>query len=54
MKKQGALILGIGGGGDNDAVGTFFDFEGVATRGCSTGAVDAAVQANIVAAQYGK
>merc|ERR1712203_811048 len=52
MKKQGAIILGIGGDNSDGAVGTFY--EGVMTRGYSTDATDAAVQANIVAAGYGK
>jgi hypothetical protein len=52
MKKQGAIILGIGGDNSNAAVGTFF--EGVMTAGLSSDAVDDAVQANIVAAGYGK
>jgi non-reducing end alpha-L-arabinofuranosidase len=52
MKKQGAIILGIGGDNSDWAVGTFF--EGVVTRGYTTDAVDDAVQANIVAAGYGK
>ena len=52
MKKQGALILGIDGDNSDGAVGTFY--EGVMTTGYSTNATDAAVQANIVAAGYGK
>jgi hypothetical protein len=52
MKKQGAIILGIGGDNSDGAVGTFY--EGVMTQGYSTDATDAAVQANIVAAGYGK
>ena len=52
MKKQGAIILGIGGDNSAGAVGTFY--EGVMTKGYSTNATDAAVQANIVAAGYGK
>jgi hypothetical protein len=50
MKKQGSIILGIGGDNSNSAVGTFY--EGVITRGYTTDAADAAVQANIVAAGY--
>jgi hypothetical protein len=52
MKKQGAIILGIGGDNSNWAVGTFF--EGCMTTGYATNAVDEAVQANIVAVGYGK
>jgi hypothetical protein len=51
MKKQGAIILGIGGDNSNSAVGTFF--EGCMTAGYSSDAADDAVQANIVAAGYG-
>jgi len=51
MKKQGAIILGIGGDNSNSAIGTFF--EGVMTTGYSTDAADDEVQANIVAAGYG-
>jgi len=52
MKKQGAIILGIGGDNSNSAIGTFY--EGVMTNGYSTDAQDNEVQANIVAARYGK
>lgn len=51
MKKQGAIILGIGGDNSNDAIGTFF--EGCMTAGYPSDATDDAVQANIVAAGYG-
>jgi hypothetical protein len=51
MKKQGAIILGIGGDNSNSAVGTFY--EGCMTSGYPTDAADDAVQANIVAAGYG-
>ena len=51
MKKQGAIILGIGGDNSNSAQGNFF--EGVMTSGTSSDATDDAVQANIVAAGYG-
>jgi len=51
MKKQGAIILGIGGDNSDRAVGTFY--EGAMTAGYSTDETDAAVQANIVAAGYG-
>jgi hypothetical protein len=50
MKKQGAIILGIGGDNSNGAVGTFY--EGVMTAGYATADTDDAVQANIVAAGY--
>ena len=50
MKKQGAIILGIGGDNSNGAIGVFY--EGVMTSGYSTDAADDAVQANIVAAGY--
>jgi hypothetical protein len=51
MKKQGAIILGIGGDNSNGAQGNFF--EGCMTSGASSSASDDAVQANIVAAGYG-
>ena len=51
MKKQGAIILGIGGDNSNSAQGNFF--EGCMTSGASSTATDDAVQANIVAAGYG-
>jgi hypothetical protein len=50
MKKQGAIILGIGGDNSAGAMGTFY--EGVMTQGYSSDATDKAVQANIVAAGY--
>jgi len=52
MKKQGAIILGIGG--DNTAGGQGNFYEGVLTAGAATDATANAVQANIVAAGYGK
>ncbi len=52
MKKQGAIILGIGGDNSNSAVGTFY--EGCMTTGDPSDETDDAVQANIVAAGYGK
>ncbi|MCL2450166.1 MAG: hypothetical protein FWD17_14560 [Polyangiaceae bacterium] len=52
MKKQGAIILGIGGDNSNSAQGNFF--EGVMTSGNAPSDADDAVQANIVAAGYGK
>jgi hypothetical protein len=51
MKKQGSIILGIGGDNSDSAIGTFY--EGCITIGYSTDAADDAVQANIVAARYG-
>ena len=51
MKKQGAIILGIGGDNSNRAVGTFY--EGVMTQGYTSDATDNAVQKNIKAAGYG-
>jgi hypothetical protein len=51
MKKEGAIILGIGGDNSNSAQGNFF--EGCMTSGASSSATDDAVQANIVAAGYG-
>jgi hypothetical protein len=51
MKKQGAIILGIGGDNTADAQGDFF--EGVLTAGAAPVATTDAVQANIVAAGYG-
>eukprot|EP00929_Paragymnodinium_shiwhaense_P005568 TRINITY_DN10773_c0_g1_i1.p1 TRINITY_DN10773_c0_g1~~TRINITY_DN10773_c0_g1_i1.p1 ORF type:complete len:321 (-),score=37.47 TRINITY_DN10773_c0_g1_i1:120-998(-) len=52
MKKQGAIILGIGGDNSDWAVGTFY--EGVMTAGFSSDEADDAVHANIVAAGYGR
>ena len=52
MKKQGAIILGIGGDNSNRAVGTFY--EGAIVAGYTTDATDDLVQANIVAAGYGR
>jgi hypothetical protein len=51
MKKQGAIILGIGGDNSNSGQGNFF--EGAMASGASSNATDSAVQANIVAAGYG-
>jgi len=50
MKKQGSIILGIGGDNSDGSAGTFY--EGCITKGFSTEATDDAVQANIVAAGY--
>ena len=52
MRKQGAIILGIGGDNSCHAVGTFY--EGVMTASYTSDATDAAIQANIVAAGYGR
>ena len=52
MKKIGAIILGTGGDGSNYGRGIFF--EGCITSGNPPDSVDDAVQANIVAAGYGK
>ncbi len=51
MKKQGAIILGIGGDNTATAQGDFY--EGVLTSGAASAATAQAVQANIVAAGYG-
>jgi hypothetical protein len=51
-KLQGAIILGTGGDGSNTGTGTFF--EGAMTIGNPPDSVDDAIQANIVAAGYGK
>jgi hypothetical protein len=52
MKKEGAIVLGTGGDNSFAAVGDFF--EGAMTAGYATDEADAAVQANIVAAGYGR
>jgi hypothetical protein len=56
MKQQGAIILGSGGDccatGNNLSLGTFY--EGAIVAGYPSNAADNAVQANIVAAGYGK
>ena len=51
MKKEGAIILGVGGDNSNSAIGTFF--EGALCAGYSSDATDDAVMASIVAAKYG-
>ncbi|NUR88073.1 MAG: alpha-N-arabinofuranosidase, partial [Nonomuraea sp.] len=51
MKKEGAIILGIGGDNSVGARGTFY--EGVMTSGYPSDATENAVQASIVAAGYG-
>ena len=50
MKKEGAIILGIGGDNSVSAQGTFY--EGVMTSGYPSDDVENSVQANIVAAKY--
>ncbi len=51
MRKQGGIVLGNWhDDNSNGAQGTFY--EGVMTSGFPSDATDAAVQANIVAAQY--
>jgi len=58
MKKQGAIVLGSGGdcckpgGGANLSEGTFY--EGAIVSGYPSDATDGAIQANVVAAAYGK
>jgi hypothetical protein len=52
MRKEGAIILGIGGDNSIGAAGTFY--EGVMTSGYPTDTTENAVQANIVAARYGQ
>lgn len=50
MKKEGAIILGIGGDNSHGSAGTFY--EGVMTSGYPSDATENAVQAGIVAAGY--
>ena len=52
MKKQGAIVLGIGGDNSDGAEGTFY--EGLIASGYSSDEADDAVMANIVAAGYGR
>jgi hypothetical protein len=52
QKKEGAIVLGIGGDNSHTGEGTFF--EGCITSGNPPDATDDAVQANIVAAGYGR
>ena len=51
MRKQGGIVLGVGG--DNSPWGAGAFFEGVMVQGYSSDATDSAVQANIVSAGYG-
>lgn len=52
QKKEGAIILGTGGDNSHTGEGTFF--EGCMTTGVPNDATDDAIQANIVAAGYGR
>lgn len=52
MKKQGAIVLGIGGDNSDFGIGTFY--EGALTATYTSDETDAAVHANIIAAGYGK
>jgi len=52
MKLQGAIILGTGGDNSHGAIGTWY--EGAITVGCPPDTTEDAVQANILAAGYGK
>jgi hypothetical protein len=51
MKKEGGVVLGIGG--DNSPYGAGVFYEGAITSGFSTNSADTAVMANVVAAMYG-
>jgi hypothetical protein len=50
MNQEGGIVLGTGGDNSHSDYGSFF--EGVMTAGFPSAAADAAVQANIVAADY--
>jgi len=52
QKKEGAIILGVGGDNSHTGEGTFY--EGCMTSGNPSDAIDDAIQANIVAAGYGR
>jgi len=52
MKKQGAIVLGVGGDNSGHDMGAFF--EGAITQGAATAETLAAVQADIVAAGYAR
>jgi len=58
MKKQGAIVLGSGGDccntNQNQSAGTFYEGAIVAGSSIPSNATDDAVQANIVAAGYGR
>ena len=49
---QGGLILGSGGDGSSGGTGTFY--EGAMTIGNPSDTIDNAIQANIIAAGYGR
>ena len=51
MRKQGGIILGIGGDNSDKGIGTFF--EGAITRGFSSDTTDESIQSNIVSIGYG-
>jgi hypothetical protein len=52
MKKEGAIVLGVGGDNSHTGEGTFF--EGAMTMGYPSDATEDSVQANIIAAGYGR
>jgi hypothetical protein len=52
MKKEGGIVLGTSSDGSNTGIGIFF--EGCITSGNPPDATDDAIQANIVAAGYGR
>jgi hypothetical protein len=52
MKKEGAIVLGVGG--DNSHTGQGVFFEGAITTGYPSDATEDSIQANIVAAGYGR
>jgi hypothetical protein len=52
QKKEGAIILGIGGDNSHTGEGTFF--EGCMTAAVPSDTTDDAIQANIVSAGYGR
>ncbi|HXP90474.1 MAG TPA: arabinofuranosidase catalytic domain-containing protein [Fibrobacteria bacterium] len=52
MHRPGGIVLGVGGDNSGTSCGNFY--EGVMTKGYATTATDALIQANIVAAGYGK
>ena len=51
-KKEGAIVLGIGGDNSDHGVGTFY--EGAMTAKFTSDTTDDAIQANIVSAEYGR
>lgn len=52
MRKEGAIVLGIGGDNSNAGAGSFY--EGCMTSGYPSEAVENDVQDNVVAAGYGR